>query len=50
MSERTRIEIIKEASEKLVKLTSDPQPGLMTWAQAVLDQLEILSQMYYDLE
>lgn len=46
MSERTNIEIIKEASEKLVKLTSDPQPGFFTWHMAVNEQLKILNGIY----
>lgn len=46
MSEKTNIDIIKEASEKLVKLTSDPHPGLVTWYLAVQQQLKILTEMY----
>jgi len=49
MKQRTNIEIVKDASEKLVKLTSDPHPGLDTWHTAVLDQLKTLSEIYNDV-
>lgn len=49
MSQRTNIEIVKDAAGKLVQLTSDPHPGLDTWHTAVLNQLKILSEIYYDV-
>lgn len=44
--EKKNIDIIKEAAQKLVQLTDDPQTGLFTWHIAVNEQLKILSGIY----